>query len=388
MRDIYLDNGATTKPSAGVVEKMTQAMEEAYGNPSSLHRKGQQAERLLTAARGILGEYLRVDPGTLFFTSGGTESINTALWAAVKKGERLGRHILTARGEHPATTETLKAIEALGYEVEYLDLDDTGRIRPESLRDKLRPETVLVTCLHVNNETGVIQPVEEMGTILREAGSRALFHVDAVQSFAKLPLYPEKWHIDLLSASAHKFHGPKGVGCLYVRRGLGISPFIRGGGQERKTRSGTENVPGIAGMGQAAREAVSDLEGHGRYVQGLKEYLWERIYKEIPEVSVNGPAPEKSAPHVLNIRFPGIRSEVLLHSLEDYGIFISSGSACSSNKPEEKSPALSALGLSRGEMDESARFSFCVYNTREEMDETVEALKKIIPMLRRLRPRG
>lgn len=387
MKEIYLDNGATTKPSKGVIAKMTEAMADAYGNPSSLHRKGQQAEGYVTKARRILAEYMKVDPTTLYFTSGGTESINTALWAAARKGERLGRHILTARGEHPATTETLKALEAMGYEIEYLELDQTGRILPESLRQKLRPDTILITCLHVNNETGVIQPIEEMGRILETSESQALFHVDAVQSFAKLPVYPAKWHVDLLSASAHKFHGPKGVGCLYVRRGLMISPLIRGGGQEKKMRSGTENVPGIAGMGQAVQEAAEDLTGHSAYVQKLKLYLWERIQKEIPEVWTNGLSPQEGAPHVLNVRFQDVRSEVLLHSLEDYGIFISSGSACSSNKPEEKSPALSAIGLTREQMDQSVRFSLSMYNTQEEMDETVEALKQTIPMLRRMKPR-
>ena len=354
MKEIYLDNGATTKPSEGVIAKMTEAMVNTYGNPSSLHRKGQQAEGYVTKARRILAEYMKVDPVTLYFTSGGTESINTAIWAAAQKGKRQGRHILTAKGEHPATTETLKALETMGYEIEYLELDQTGRILLESLRQRLRPDTILVTC---------------------------------VQSFAKLPVDPVKWHVDLLSASAHKFHGPKGIGCLYVRRGLTISPLIRGGGQERKMRSGTENVPGIVGMGQAVQEAAEDLTGHSAYVQKLKLYLWERIQKEIPEVWTNGPVPEEGAPHVLNVRFQDVRSEVLLHSLEDYGIFISSGSACSSNKPEEKSPALSAIGLTREQMDQSVRFSLSIYNTQEEMDETVEALKRTIPMLRRMKPR-
>lgn len=303
MKEIYLDNGATTKPSEGVIAKMTEAMVNTYGNPSSLHRKGQQAEGYVTKARRILAEYMKVDPVTLYFTSGGTESINTAIWAAAQKGKRQGRHILTAKGEHPATTETLKALETMGYEIEYLELDQTGRILLESLRQRLRPDTILVTCLHVNNETGVIQPIEGMGRILEESGSPAFFHVDAVQSFAKLPVDPVKWHVDLLSASAHKFHGPKGIGCLYVRRGLTISPLIRGGGQERKMRSGTENVPGIVGMGQAVQEAAEDLTGHSAYVQKLKLYLWERIQKEIPEVWTNGPVPEEGAPHVLNVRF-------------------------------------------------------------------------------------
>ena len=277
----------------------------------------------------------------------------------------------------------MKALASQGYEIEYIDNDRAGRAIPESLAQKLRPDTVLVTCLHVNNETGVIQPVEEIGKIIREKNPETLFHVDAVQSFAKMPLDPLQWNVDLLSSSAHKFHGPKGTGCLYIRRGLQLPPFLQGGGQERRMRSGTENVPGIAGMGEAVREAMEDLAGHAAKVRDLKLYLWKRISQEISGVTVNGPDPEEGAPHVLNVRFSDVRSEVLLHSLEDYGIFISSGSACASNKPEEKSPALDAIGLNREEMDQSVRFSFSVYNTVMELDETVEALKKTVPMLRR-----
>lgn len=383
MREIYLDNGATTRPSPKVVAKMMQVLTEEYGNPSSLHRKGQQAEKYVEEARRILAEYLRVDPVTLYFTSGGTECSNTAIFGAARRSRRRGSHILSVRGEHPATGEPLKALASQGYEIEYIDNDRAGRAIPESLAQKLRPDTVLVTCLHVNNETGVIQPVEEMGKIIREKNPETLFHVDAVQSFAKMPLDPLQWNVDLLSSSAHKFHGPKGTGCLYIRRGLQLPPFLQGGGQERRMRSGTENVPGIAGMGEAVREAMEDLASHAAKVRDLKLYLWKRISQEISGVTVNGPDPEEGAPHVLNVRFSDVRSEVLLHSLEDYGIFISSGSACASNKPEEKSPALDAIGLNREEMDQSVRFSFSVYNTVMELDETVEALKKTVPMLRR-----
>lgn len=383
MKEIYLDNGATTRPSERVVAKMTQVLTEAYGNPSSLHRKGQQAEKYVEEARRTIARYLGVDPVTLYFTSGGTECSNTAILGAAQKNARRGRHILTVRGEHPATMEPLKLLAEQGYEVEYVENDAVGRIVLEDLKKKLRDDTILVTCLHVNNETGVIQPVEEMGAIIKAKRPEILFHVDTVQSFAKLPVHPIAWQADFLSSSAHKFHGPKGVGCLYVRRGLTIRPLIRGGGQEKKFRSGTENVPGIAGMGEAVQEAVEALTEHEAYVRALKMRLYERILREIPKTSVNGPTPEEGAAHVLNMRFFNVRSEVLLHSLEEYGIFISSGSACASNKPEEKSPALSALGYGREEMDQSVRFSFSRYNTPEEMDETVEALKKVVPMLRR-----
>lgn len=383
MNEIYLDNGATTRPTEAVAAKMTEALRQGYANPSSLHRKGQQAERYVEEARRIIAGYLGTDPVSLYFTSGGTECINTAIFGAARRSLRRGRHILTVKGEHPATAEPLKALAGEGYEIDYIDHDKNGKAILESLAQKLRPDTVLVSCLHVNNETGVIQPIEEMGRLIRQNSPQALFHVDAVQSFGKLPLDPVHWNIDLLSSSAHKFHGPKGTGCLYIRRGLNVPPYILGGGQERKMRSGTENVPGIAGMGEALREALEDMPGHESKVRELKLYLWKRISQEIPETAVNGPSPEEGAAHVLNVRFAGIRSEVLLHSLEDYGIFISSGSACASNKPEEKSPSLDAIGLSREEMEQSVRFSFCMYNTIAELDQTVEALKKTVPVLRR-----
>ncbi|MBQ6239650.1 MAG: cysteine desulfurase [Firmicutes bacterium] len=383
MKEIYLDNGATTKPAESVVRKMAETLTEAYGNPSSLHRKGSQAEAYIIEARKIIADYLRVDPTTVTFTSGGTESTNTAIRGAVYKNRRIGKHILTAKGEHPATSETLKRLADEGFEIEYVDIDAQGRILPESLREKVRPDTVLFTCLHVNNETGMIQPVGELGRILKEQNPNALFHLDAVQSFAKMPLRPVEWKVDTLSASAHKFHGPKGIGCLYIRRGLQITPFINGGGQEKHMRSGTENVPGIAGMGEAVRLATTDLAAHEAYVRGLKMALYQGIMQEIPDAAVNGPEPEEGAAHVLNMRFPGVRSEVLVHSLENYGIYVSSGSACASNKPEERSPALSAIGLSRTEMDESVRFSFSVMNTPEEMQKTEKALAEIVPKLRR-----
>ena len=383
MAEIYLDNGATTALSEGVMARMTEVMRGTYGNPSSLHRKGQEAEKVMEDSRRVIADYLRVDPRTIYFTSGGTESANTAILGAAYRNRRLGKHILTVRGEHPATSETLRYLADQGYEVEYIDSDAEGRAILSSLQAKLRSDTVLVACLHVNNETGVIQPIAEMGRIIKLLNPKTFFYVDAVQSFAKMQILPDEWKIDLLSASAHKFHGPKGVGCLYVRRGLQLPPYIRGGGQENKLRSGTENVPGIAGMAEAVREAVEDMAGHDAQMRACKMRLYKGICEAFPEAVVNGPSPETGASHVLNMRFPGIRSEVLLHALEDYGIFVSSGSACASNKPEEKSPALSALGLSRDEMDQSLRFSFSRYNQPEEMDEVVRALQQLMPRLRR-----
>ncbi len=384
--EIYLDNGATTKPTPDVVARMTEVLTQAYGNPSSLHRKGQEAEQYVKKARSIIAEALHVPPESLYFTSGATESTNTALLGVTARaGKR--RHILAARGEHPATGDTLKRIAEQGFELEWFDLDPQGRIRIESLQAKVRPETCLVTCLHVNNETGVIQPIHQMGRIIHETAPQCCFHVDAVQSFGKLPIDPIAWEIDLMSTSAHKIHGPKGIGFLYVRKGLYIPPLLTGGGQERKLRSGTENVPGIVGYGQAVQEAYEDMEGHAAHMQGLKELAYTQLTARIPGIKVNGAPVGETAPHVLNLRIQDVRSEVLLHTLEDYGIYVSSGSACASNKPEEKSPALSALGMDARAIDESLRITFSRYNTEAEVMTFVQTMESVIPMLRRFKRR-
>ena len=388
LNEIYLDNGATTKPSKGVVAKMREVLEAAYGNPSSLHRKGQEAERYVKEARETLAQVLQADPVSVYFTSGGTECSNTAILGAASSSERRGKHILTLRGEHPATSEPLKYLQEQGWEIEYIGTDEQGRADSEDFRCKLREDTVLVTCLQVNNETGVIQPVQEMGGILRECAPHTLFHVDAVQSFAKMEIFPRKWNIDLLSSSAHKIHGPKGVGGLYIRRDLHIPSFIRGGGQERQFRSGTENVPGIAGFGQAAKEAWDERRRRQESMQCCKLYLYEQLRKSIDGITHNGPEPREGAAHILNLRIKGVRSEVLLHALEDYGIYVSSGSACASNKPDVKSPALGALGMSAEAIDESVRVSFSKDSTLDEMDRVVKACTEIIPMLRRFTPKG
>ncbi len=384
--EIYFDNGATTQPTEQVVQKMTEVLTEAYGNPSSLHRKGQEAERYVVEARKTIAEALHVPVETIYFTSGATESSNTALLGvAARAGKK--RHILAAKGEHPATGDTLKRLAEQGFEIEYLDLDPCGRVRLESLKEKIRPDTLLVTCMHVNNETGIIHPIDQMGIVIHEAAPDCVFHVDAVQSFGKLPIDPVGWHIDLMSTSAHKIHGPKGIGFLYIRKGLYLPPLLTGGGQERRFRSGTENVPGIAGFGQAVKEAYEDMAGHASHMQGLKALLYQSLSEQIEGVSVNGAPIEETAPHVLNLYIQDVRSEVLLHTLEDYGIYISSGSACASNKPEEKSPALSALGLDAKAIDSSIRVSFSRYNTREEVLEFVRVMTQVVPMLRRFKRR-
>ena len=386
MKEVYLDNGATTQPTDGVVQKMMEVLTASYGNPSSLHRKGQQAEQYVIEARRTIAEVLHVTPETIYFTSGATESSNTAILGVAAHLGKRGKHILTAKGEHPATAEPLAKLKEEGFEIEYLDLDVYGRIQLESLEQKLREDTILVTCLHVNNETGIIQPIDQMGALIHQKSPLAVFHVDAVQSFGKFNLEPGKWQVDLMSTSAHKIHGPKGCGFLYVRRGLYLPSFIVGGGQERHFRSGTENVPGIAGYGQAVKEAYAHREESWDHMMHLKTALYEKLQEVIGGIEINGAPIEETAPHVLNIRIQDVRSEVLLHALEDHGVYISSGSACSSNKPEEKSPALGAIGKTAAEIDQSIRISFSRMNTMEDIEECIKAMQAVVPMLRRFVP--
>ena len=383
MKEFYLDNAATTRPSEGSISIIAKVLEEAYGNPSSLHRKGQEAEKYMITARRQIAKILMADPESIYFTSCATESSNTAIRGAAERGKRRGKHILTSQSEHAATRENLKYLSEQGYEVEEVTCDETGRIDLEDLKSKLRSDTILVTCIHVNNETGCINPVQEMGTLIHERNPECLFHVDAVQSFAKYPIYPKKFSIDLMSTSAHKINGPKGIGFLYMRRGLHFPSLILGGGQESHFRSGTENVPYIAGFGQAAEEMWNMHEELTQRMYQLKKMLIDTLQDSLSGVYINGPKLEDGAAHIVNIRIDGVRSEVLLHALEDYGVYVSSGSACSSNKPEEKSPALNALGLSSAEIDQSLRVSFGRYSSEEDVEACVDAMKAVVPMLRR-----
>ena len=381
--EFYLDNAATTKPSEGTVSLIQKVLTEAYGNPSSLHRKGQEAEKYMITARRQLAKILNADPESIYFTSCATESSNTAIKGAAERGKRRGKHILTSKSEHAATRENLKYLLEQGFEVEELACDDTGRVLVSDLKNKLRPDTILVTCIHVNNETGCINPIQEMGEMIHHENPDCLFHVDAVQSFAKYPVYPKRWNIDLLSTSAHKINGPKGIGFLYIRRGLHFPSLIIGGGQESHFRSGTENVPYIAGFGQAAEEMWLMHEELKSKMMSLKLRLISGLQNNINGVFINGPKPEDGAAHIVNIRVDGVRSEVLLHALEDYGVYVSSGSACASNKPGEKSPALHAIGLTSQQIDQSLRISFGRYSNEEDVDACINAMKTVIPMLRR-----
>lgn len=380
-REIYLDNAATTRVLPVAIQQMTEVMEHAYGNPSSLHRKGQESEQYVREARRDLADILMVEPESIFFTSGATESSNTAILGAAMKGHRRGNHILTSRSEHAATRECMKRLSDEGFEIEYIENDATGKILLDDLAQKIRPDTLLVSVLFVNNETGCVNPIREMGKLIHEKAQDCLFHVDAVQGFTKYPLYPGRWQIDLMSVSAHKIGGPKGVGLLYVKRGLPLPSLIVGGGQERGFRSGTENVPGIAGFAAAANAMWQEHETLTANMQHLKEFLAEGLMR-LPDIVINGPDCHEGAAHILNFWVKGIRAEVLLHSLEDEGIYLSAGSACSSNG-HAKSAALEALGLTGAALEESVRVSFGRENTKEDVEALLTVLQKCLPLLRR-----
>ncbi len=384
--EVYLDNSATTRTFPEVAELMTKIMCEDYGNPSSLHRKGVEAEKYLRYAKETLARILKVEERELLFTSGGTESDNMALIGCALANCRRGNHLITTQVEHPAILQTMRYLESQGYRVTYLPVDSCGRIRLEDLRRAMTSETILVSIMHTNNEIGALQPIEEAGALIKQMNPDTLFHVDAVQGFGKSRIYPKKMHIDLLSVSGHKIHGPKGVGLLYVGDRVKIQPIVFGGGQQQNLRSGTENVPGIAGLAKAAEMLYSHFdEDHGRLC-ALKRRFIEGVGR-LEQVKVNGLLPEApygegTAAHIVSVSFAGVRSEVLLHALEDKGIYVSAGSACSAHKPQP-SATLKAIGVDKSLLDSTIRFSFSVFTTEEEIDVCLQALYNIVPMLRR-----
>ena len=383
--EVYLDNSATTKVFPQVAELMTKVMCEDYGNPSSMHRKGVEGERYIRYARETLARLLKVSEKEILFTSGGTESDNTAIIGCAMANNRRGRHLVTTKIEHPAVLQTMHYLETQGFRVTYLPVDKSGRVRLEDLQNAITPETILVSMMLVNNEIGSIQPIEEAGALIKRMNPNILFHVDAVQGFGKIKIYPKRMNIDLMSVSSHKIHGPKGVGFLYVGERVKIMPITYGGGQQKNLRSGTENVPGIAGMTMAAEMAYENFEEDVNRLYELKEYFIQGITK-LEGIQINGLTEDgnlrRTAPHVVSVSVAGVRSEVLLHALEEKGIYVSSGSACASNKPQT-SETLKAIGLQREYWDSTIRFSFSVFTTREEIDYTLQVMYDMIPMLRK-----
>ncbi len=386
MREIYLDNSATTKPSAEVIDIVVKTMTEDYGNPSSLHRKGLEAERYMREARAQIAGTLKAKESEIFFTSGGTESNNWAIIGAALAARRRGTHILTTWMEHPAVAEPVRFLEKMGFTCERIPVSKEGLPDLEALQGMLRKDTVLVSAMYVNNEIGSVSPVAKMAEMVHREAPDALFHVDAVQAYSKYRICPSKLGIDLLSASGHKFHGPKGTGFLYIREGARILPIIYGGGQQKGMRSGTDNVPGIAGMGLAAARAYENFDEKISSIRELRRRL-EAGLRGLPGVVIHGPSEEElKAPHIVNAAFIGVGSEVLLHVLEESGIYISAGSACSTHK-RAASPTLSAISAPPEETTSSVRFSLSEENTGEEIDTVLKTLGEVLPRLRKYRAR-
>ncbi|QXM06317.1 cysteine desulfurase family protein [Crassaminicella indica] len=384
--EVYLDNSATTKPNKEVVDMMLKGLIDYYGNPSSLHRKGVEVERLMKSARKQLAKALGASEQEIIFTSGGTESNNTAIMGVVASKNRKGKKIITTKIEHPSVLNVYKNLETNGYEVIYLDVDGFGKINLEQLKRNLSDDTILISIMHVNNEVGTVQPIEEIGKIIKNASNKPIFHVDAIQSFGKIKFTPKKLGADLLSISGHKIHGPKGIGALFIRKNLRVSPILYGGNQETGMRSGTENIPGIFGLGEAARGLYENIDSNISKMWMLKNTFIEHIKNEIKDIKINGYEKNGSAPHIVNISFLGIKGEVLLHSLEQDGIYVSTGSACSSKK-SSKSHVLKAMGLKEDEIEGAIRFSFSYHNTKEEIDYAVDKIKKHVKDIRKIMKR-
>ena len=380
---VYLDNAASTRVSKPVIELMNKAMDEDYANPSAKHLKGMEAEKYLKEAAAKIAKTMKVSEKELVFTSGGTESNNMALIGAAMARQRYGKHIISTAIEHSAVHQVLVHLADLGFEYSILKVDEKGQISLEELKSLLRADTILVSVMYVNNEIGAVQDIKAIADIVHGYNKDIYMHTDAIQAYGKFKIFPKKEGIDLLSVSAHKLHGPKGSGFLYIDERVNIKPIIYGGGQQRGLRSGTLNIPGIAGLGEAAKEAYEDFDKEVEYIYGLRDYLIDEITKLNDEgIKLNCEKGSKFAPHVLSISISGVRAEVLLHSMEERGIYIASGSACSSNHPG-LSGTLKGIGLKEEFLSSTVRVSFSKYNNKEELDFFLANLKELIPQLRR-----
>ena len=379
--ECYFDNSATTRVYPEVVNAMNDIMLMQYGNPSSMHRKGMEAEMALRHAREAVAKTLKADDRNILFTSGGTESDNMALIGCATVAARSGKHIITTRIEHPAILETCAYLKEQGFEVTYLNVDGNGLIDLKELEDSIRSDTTIVSIMHTNNEIGAVEPIEEASQIIKKKNPSTLFHVDAVQGYGKYLINPKKSGIDLMSVSGHKIHGPKGIGFLYIGNGVKIHPIIHGGGQQKNLRSGTENVPGIVGLAKAAELIYDRLDSDSKNMYAMKERLIEGLLK-IDDIRINGLTGTDSAPHIVSASVGGVRSEVLLHALEDKDIYISAGSACASNKPAV-SETLKAIGVEKRFLESTVRFSLSGDNSMDQIEYTLEAINVILPMLRR-----
>ena len=383
--EAYLDNSATTRCSDRACQLMVDLLTKDYGNPSFLHMKGIEAERFVETAKKKIAKTLRVSEKEIIFTSGGTESNNLAIIGAAMANRRAGNHIITTSIEHASVENPMEFLKEQGFEITYLSVDENGIISLEELEEAVTEQTILVSMMQVNNEIGAIEPVAEAAELIKKKNPDTLIHVDAIQSYGKMYIYPKKLGIDMLSVSGHKIHGPKGSGFLWVKEKTKLKPLILGGGQQKGMRSGTENVPAIAGLGEAAEEIYENLDEKRAHLYGLKQRFIDGIEK-LEGTHVNGKTGEDSAPHIVSVSFEGIRSEVLLHSLEDRGIYVSSGSACSSNNHAGKqkgSKTLRNIHLKENLLDSTLRFSFSVHTTEEEIDYALEVLGELLPVLKK-----
>ncbi|MDO4678287.1 MAG: cysteine desulfurase family protein [Eubacteriales bacterium] len=379
--EAYLDNSATTRCYEEVKDIVVKTMLEDYGNPSAMHTKGVQAEQYVKDAASKLARILKVTEKEILFTSGGTESNNLALIGGAMANKRAGNHIITTAVEHAAVARPVEFLKEQGFDVTILPVDEQGVVKLDVLEAALREDTILVSTMYVNNEVGSVMPVEKIAALVHEKSPKALYHVDAIQAFGKFRIYPKKAGIDLLSVSGHKIHGPKGVGFLYISSKAKVQPIILGGGQQNGMRSGTDNVPGIAGLGVAAEKIYTDLDKKVEHLYQLKERMAKGL-EELGDVIINGMPLRRGAPQILSVSFMGIRSEVLLHTLEEKGIYISAGSACSSHK-RKASATLTAMGMPASQIECTVRISFSEENTFEEVDYCLDILKETVPLLRR-----
>lgn len=382
--EVYLDNSATTKCSKSAAELMMKILLEDYGNPSSMHQKGVDAEKYLLEAKRVISKELKVSEKEIFFTSGGTESNNLAIIGVANANKRRGMHIITTRIEHPSVKNAMLYLEQQGFEITWLSVNEEGIVDCDELEAAMREDTILVSVMYVNNEIGSIQPIENIAKIIRNRDKQIYFHVDCVQGIGKFKICPKRIGVDLLSASGHKFHGPKGVGFLYIDEKVKIQPIMYGGGQQKNMRSGTENVPAIAAMGEAFKNCYDNLESGMEKLYKLKKFLVSQL-QQLDSVVIHGASDDMSAPYIVSASFVGVRSEVMLHTLEEQGIYVSAGSACSSHK-RAGSDTLTAIGLSQAEMDSNIRFSLDESVTMEQLEYCVAQIKKVLPVLRKYQP--
>lgn len=396
--EAYLDNAATTQASEGVTAIVERVMREDYGNPSSKHNKGFDAEKYIRDAAGIIADSLKVQPKEIVFTSGGTESNNMALIGTALAHRRTGMHIIASGFEHASVYNPLLSLEEFGFTIEFAPVDDMGHIRIDELVGMIRDDTIMVSVMYVNNEVGAVQDIASISKAVKARKKDIILHVDAIQAYGKYKIAPKKEGIDILSVSGHKIHGPKGSGFLYISDGVRVRPLILGGGQQKDRRSGTENVPAIAGLGQAVKEIYDGHDAHVQHLYELKTHMIQRM-SEVPGTHINAvpvcdtadpeavlAALKTTAPHVLSVSFDGIKAEVLLHALEEKGVYVSSGSACSSNHPGI-SGTLKAIGVDSKLLDSTLRFSFSIYTETAEVDYAIEQLKVLVPKFNRFQRR-